>query len=333
MDGKSPLIDIVVPVYGVEKYLEKCVDSLLRQEFEDYGVILVDDGSPDGCPAICDGYAARFPERVRVIHKENGGLSDARNTGARASDAELIAFVDSDDHVSGRYLPSLYEAMTRLGAQMAVSPVYKEYPAGGGETRLTAPPEMPETALTRDKALEELCYETYFSGYSCGKLLRRETVLAHPFPAGRYYEDSFTVYRWFMDCGTIAYTPEKAYFYFQTPNSIQRRAFEPRHMDLVYAVSEMAQLLARNGEVQSVTDAAACKLFRSCYVTAFHAADMDRQSFLRAYERIKPLWRGAYPAAKRTGRLSGKDRLLFSLALGSPGGFRALVRAFQKLSG
>lgn len=94
--SEKPKISFIVPVYKVEKYLNQCVDSLLCQTFKDFEVILVDDGSPDGSPAICDSYAEK-DERVRVLHKENGGLSDARNVGIMMAKGEYIIFVDSDD--------------------------------------------------------------------------------------------------------------------------------------------------------------------------------------------------------------------------------------------
>ena len=100
----EPLISVIVPVYKVELYLRQCVDSLLAQTYSNLEIILVDDGSPDGCPAICDEYA-RKDSRVRVIHKPNGGLSDARNVGLDAARGEYIGFIDSDDWV----MPDMYE--------------------------------------------------------------------------------------------------------------------------------------------------------------------------------------------------------------------------------
>ena len=99
-----PKIDIIVPVYNVEPYLRKCVDSLLNQTYDDYIISLVDDGSPDECPVICDEYAINYPEKIRVYHKQNGGLSDARNYAVERSKSEFVIFVDSDDWVSERFI-------------------------------------------------------------------------------------------------------------------------------------------------------------------------------------------------------------------------------------
>ena len=112
------LISIIVPVYKVEKYLKRCVDSILAQTYPCLEVILVDDGSPDGCPAICDEYA-REDRRVRVIHKENGGLSDARNAGIDAAKGKFLGFVDSDDYVHPRFYELLLQALKGEGADIA----------------------------------------------------------------------------------------------------------------------------------------------------------------------------------------------------------------------
>ena len=115
------LISVIVPVYNVEPYLRKCVDSILAQSYSNLEVILVDDGSPDGCGAICDEYAAK-DARVRVIHKPNGGISDARNAGLDIMTGDYVTFVDSDDWIDEQHLSSLY-ALVKGGADIAVSDV------------------------------------------------------------------------------------------------------------------------------------------------------------------------------------------------------------------
>ena len=115
----KPLISVIVPIYKVEKYLAICVDSLLRQSYGNLEVILVDDGSPDECPAICDKYQNK-DNRIKVIHKKNGGLSDARNVGLDIAQGEYVAFVDSDDFVDEDYIYKLYNALQQNGTSIAV---------------------------------------------------------------------------------------------------------------------------------------------------------------------------------------------------------------------
>ena len=112
-------ISVIVPVYKVEKYLKQCVDSILNQTFPDFEVLLIDDGSPDSCPAMCDDYARKDP-RIRVFHKENGGLSSARNKGIEESRGNWLCFVDSDDYLAENMLENLYTAATTNTADMAV---------------------------------------------------------------------------------------------------------------------------------------------------------------------------------------------------------------------
>ena len=115
----KPLISVIVPIYKVEKYLTICVDSLLRQSYGNLEIILVDDGSPDECPAICDQYQNK-DNRIKVIHKKNGGLSDARNAGLDIAQGEYVAFVDSDDFIDEDYICKLYDALQQNRASIAV---------------------------------------------------------------------------------------------------------------------------------------------------------------------------------------------------------------------
>ena len=118
-ESEKPEISIIVPVYQVEKYLNECIDSILAQTFTDFELILVDDDSPDNCPALCDA-AAKRDSRVRVIHKQNGGVSTARNAGLDAAQGNWIAFVDSDDTVEPEYLEKMHKAVLETGADFAI---------------------------------------------------------------------------------------------------------------------------------------------------------------------------------------------------------------------
>ena len=114
----KPLVSIIVPIYKVEPYLRRCLDSIVNQTYTNLEIILVDDGSPDGCPQICDEYAAKDNRRV-VIHKENGGLSDARNAGLDSCKGEYVSFVDSDDWVDEKYIEILLNLATKENADVA----------------------------------------------------------------------------------------------------------------------------------------------------------------------------------------------------------------------
>ena len=116
---KKGFISVIVPIYKVEKYLRRCVNSILRQSYTKLEILLIDDGSPDACPEICEAYA-KTDSRVRVIHKENGGLSSARNTGLEIAEGEYIAFVDGDDYIHSEMLKQLYHALKDTDADLSV---------------------------------------------------------------------------------------------------------------------------------------------------------------------------------------------------------------------
>ena len=117
---KMPLVSVVVPIYNVELYLKECVDSILSQTYKNIEVILVDDESPDLCGKICDDYVA-MDGRIKVVHKKNGGLSDARNAGMKVATGDLITFVDSDDYISKDFVKILFEAMSENNSDIAIA--------------------------------------------------------------------------------------------------------------------------------------------------------------------------------------------------------------------
>lgn len=323
MTASKPLIDVIVSVYRVEEYLPKCVQSLLSQDFERFIVTLVDDGSPDGCPALCDAYAAENPGRVRVIHQENTGQAAARNRAVARSEADFIAFVDADDWLSPGYLSALYGAAERTGAGIAAARICTETlrPDGTAVQRLYPEPE--NGLMDRDQALAALCMEgvSGISGLLCGKLTRREIMLANPFPAGRIFEDSFVLWRQVMASGKLVCVPEAVYHYLQRPGSTQHMRFTPRHMDLLDAVEEMMDAFRAAELPPAVLAAGACKVCRSCYVTAFHAADLPFDGYREACRRIIPLLRryyppdGIYAGLRLRCRLLLTSRTLFYLAV------------------
>ena len=216
-----PKISVIVPVYKVEKYLNRCVDSILNQTFTDFELILVDDGSPDNCGKMCDEYAAK-DKRIVVIHKENGGLSDARNAGLdwifANSDSEYIAFVDSDDWVHRQYLERLYGALIKNDADMSICDLEKISEDGSILFNVG------------DKYLESECfnrelgyiYMTYSWKYvvAWNKLYKRNIFSTIRYPIGCLYEDEYLIHHIFHKCNKIVVINERLYFYLQRAKSI-----------------------------------------------------------------------------------------------------------------
>lgn len=171
---EQPLISIIVPVYKVEKYLKRCVDSILTQTYQNMEIILVDDGSPDNCGAICDRYK-KTDNRVVVIHKRNGGLSDARNTAIPLAKGEYISFIDSDDWISSYYVEHLYEAVAKCDADIGISWFENIFEGKA----LQSKPEEPLSnyeCLTAEECLKKLLYQNGVEVCAWGKLYKTALI-------------------------------------------------------------------------------------------------------------------------------------------------------------
>ena len=184
---KQPLISIIIPIYKVEAYLDRCVQSVADQTYRNLEIILVDDGSPDRCPDICDSWSEK-DSRIRVIHKENGGLSDARNAGIRAATGELIGFVDGDDYISGEMYEILYDRILADGSDIAACGVNMIW-EDSGKTRLMT--KEGTVVLNHEDAMRACIDETWLIPPVWNKLYRKELVNDLFFPVGKYHEDVF----------------------------------------------------------------------------------------------------------------------------------------------
>lgn len=204
MINRSPNVTIIIPVYKVEATLDRCVRSVVEQSYHDLEVVLVDDGSPDQCPQLCDQWAER-DERVRVIHKKNGGLSDARNAGIEAAKGEWVMFVDSDDELGKDTLAQVM-AMTE-GNDMVEFPVYRFYGSERQEL-LTFRPQVYEDM--KAYWLEGRAYE---HAYAWNKIYRKELFDEVRFPKGEVFEDMHTLPRLLLKAHRVATTDQGIYYY------------------------------------------------------------------------------------------------------------------------
>ncbi len=266
-----PNIDVIVPVYRVEPYLNKCVDSLLDQTYDDYIVTLVDDGSPDKCPIICDEYAMKYPQKVRVFHKTNGGLSDARNYAVKRSESEFVIFVDSDDWVSSNFISNLVGGLTSTDIDMVVSPYYRAFETSDGVSISFSMPVIDSCEMSAEEALIGLCREKYYGSHAWSKLIRRNLVQAYLYPVGKYFEDSYTTYKHIANSRKVSYVCTPGYYYLQRKGSIIRSKFQRKHLDFVYATQEMVDFLISNRYSDRIISFGVYKLLRSAHATFIHA--------------------------------------------------------------
>ena len=213
----NPLISVIVPVYRVEAFLPRCLDSICGQTYRNLEIILVDDGSPDNCGKICDEYGEKDP-RIRVIHKENGGLSSARNAGLDAAAGEYIGFVDSDDWIAPEMYETLLRAIEKWDAQLACCGRY-DVREKTGEEKIGLCPKKDECVSGVAFAGKIFRYDGCDSS-ACDKLYRRELLEGLRYPEGRVCEDMPVTYRLALKAERAALCPKPMYYYFHRQGSI-----------------------------------------------------------------------------------------------------------------
>ena len=228
--NEAPLISVIVPVYNVEKYLSKCIDSIIAQTYTNLEILLVDDGAKDSSGAICDEYAQR-DSRIRVIHKENGGLSDARNRGIEEARGEYLGFIDSDDYIDPDMYEVLYETLTKHDADMSMCGVYELY--DGQEARQVD--KISDFSCTPEEAMKIVIDGQINYAYAVNKLYKRELFDEIRYPVGKIIEDAFVILFLLEKTKKVALTDARKYYYFHRENSITSRTFSKKHYDCIEA--------------------------------------------------------------------------------------------------
>ena len=248
---KAPLLSIIVPVYKVENYLPKCIDSILAQTFTDFELILVEDGSPDDCPALCDATAEK-DARVRVIHQKNGGLSAARNAGLDAARGAWIGFVDSDDYIAPEMYEVLYKAVQSTGADLALCD-YAEVDEAG-----TPCPQMHVSLSGGELTGQELLKRA--SGLmvqlAWNKLYRRAIFTQLRYPEGKLNEDLFLIPEVCLQIQKAVVVPKALYYYVQRGGSIMSGNKTLRHFDAAEAAQRYWDCLVKNAAYDALANAA-----------------------------------------------------------------------------
>lgn len=232
------LISVIVPVYQVEAYLNQCVQSIVNQTYSNLQIILVDDGSPDRCGSMCEAWAEKDP-RIQVLHKQNGGLSDARNAGMEVATGVYTAFVDSDDWIAPDFIQTLYDAMIHSGAQIAACDVCLVYP--GEEPERTDGVRERKT-YTTEEAIRDLLHGRALRTVAWNKLYLSTLLEGERYPVGKHHEDEFLTYRLCGKAEKLVYVDRPMYFYLQRPGSIMH-SFTVRRLDALEARLERLEYL------------------------------------------------------------------------------------------
>lgn len=228
-----PKVSIIVPVYNVEQYICSCLESIINQKFSDIEIILVDDGSKDRSGIICDEYA-RKDARIKVIHKKNGGLSDARNVGLKVATSEFIGFIDSDDQIDLDFYQKLYMAIKKDNSDIAVASI--QHFSGEKLLYLRAVDEC--KSLSKYDAMKELLISQRISNSVCNKLFSRKLFEGILFPVGKLYEDEYVTYKVFDKARNVSILNNTCYYYRYNIESITHAKFTEREFDRIYASLE-----------------------------------------------------------------------------------------------
>lgn len=230
------LVSVIVPVYNVEQYLNKCVDSIINQTYSNIEIILVDDGSTDNSGKICDKYALN-DKRVKVIHKSNGGLSDARNRGIDVSGGKYLAFIDSDDWIEPDMIEKMYNNAIENNADISVCQyeiVYSREAVINNKSDRIFVYKGTDIVLAMYK-------DAVFASHACNKIYKRKLFDGIRYPVGKLYEDQYTTYKLLWKSKRLVYTEEKYYYYYMRSDSIVNRVFDEKNLDVLYATEEAAE--------------------------------------------------------------------------------------------
>lgn len=234
----KPLISIIVPVYNVETYLAKCVDSILAQTYTNLEIFLVNDGSSDCCGKLCDEYA-KEDKRIKVIHKKNGGLSDARNVAIDVTTGEFITFIDSDDYVTDDYIMTLYSLIEKYECKVSIA-LYNTFVEGSKPKVVNR--VYREDCQTNIKAIEEMFYQEKYNTASWAKLYHSSLFATGiRYPKGIVYEDLATTYLLIFQSDKVAFCNRRIYNYLLRRDSIEGSSFSSKKMDSALKVCELME--------------------------------------------------------------------------------------------
>ena len=284
-----PLISVVIPVYKVERYLDRCLASVTGQTYDHLQILLVDDGSPDGSGAICDRWAVR-DSRITVLHQENAGGGAARNAALDRAEGELLAFVDSDDYLHPEMFSHLYDLLERTGADIAecayVETESEDAPLGGGA--------LGHTCYTRQEAMMLHIRDTHFRQLIWNKLYRRQVAEGVRFPVGTKIDDEFFTYRLLGNARTLVRSERVCYAYRQQAGSVMHQGFSLKRVESLSAKQQRLSWIQDN--LPQLENEAKQELLMACLLFMQESfQDLRGPEQKQARKRIHEVVRDAKP--------------------------------------
>lgn len=227
-------ISVIVPIYKVEEYLNRCIDSIINQTYSNLEIILVDDGSPDDCGKICDEYAKK-DKRIKVLHKENGGLSDARNRGVEVASGKYVCFIDSDDFVNPLMIEVLYNNLIKYKADLSICN-YKQTSKSDIDTVNIS---SENTKVFEGASIMNNLYNDLYvvTEVAWNKLYKKDVWKNIKYPFGKIHEDAYVIHHILNACKKVVYSDLKLYYYFERENSITK-VFNEKRFDALGALKD-----------------------------------------------------------------------------------------------
>ena len=313
----SDLISVIVPIFGVESYLRRCVDSLLRQTYRNIEILLIDDGSLDSCGMICDEYALK-DDRIKAFHKLNGGLSDARNYGIDRANGEYICFVDPDDYVADDYCLSMHDAAIYENADIVICSYTKFY---GESLPVVSEKQGSYEVIDTHEALKRLYLpDGIMYPVAWNKLYKRSIISDLRYPVGVINEDEFTTYKFILNSKRIVVLDKILYYYYQNSTGITSSQSNLSNFDLFDALIERRQYFIELG-----LDEDLIKLTNKAYLNRIIFRNRELKKADRdKYKELHSIFRRFYRRNKD--KVNGRGYLIYYYA---PDFYDFLVKVFN----
>lgn len=273
---RAPLVSVIVPIFNLENLVSRCIESIVNQNYTKLEIILVNDGSTDSSGKICDSYS-ELDERIVVLHKPNGGLSDARNFGIRSSTGKLITCIDGDDYVSPTLISNLVKPFLEQDVDLSVGGFSKVSPT---ETSDMKGSSSDYEVITNEVALQRLFYQKGLTTSAWGKLYRRHLFDAIEYPVGQIHEDLPVTYRIIAECDKVAVASACDYFYVQHPQSITATGSYRKRLPAINFASEAVDFT--NNQFPHLAQSAKVRLFMECVYL------ISQANHLSDYRRVDP---------------------------------------------
>jgi len=304
----KPEVSIIVPVYNVERYLKRCINSILSQTLKNIEIILINDGSTDNSGNICNEYAD-VDKRIRVIHKENGGLSSARNAGIKISLGRYLGFVDSDDYINPNMYKNLYELCIQNDSDIGVCRFGREI---NGKMVIEVKEEK-VIKLDNVEAMRQLFRGELYRFSVCNKLFEKSCFKNIMFPEGRIHEDLSTSYKLFSNAKKVVYTSDTGYIYVKRDGSILTSTFNEKRLDAFLGWEEIIPFMTKHYPELSTEYISSCAYVCLDQVYSILSDVKDNKSRLRLLFVIREIVRSNYKKIMLNNLLSLKDKVVLSL--------------------